>query len=307
LNKAVQSGEAVNGVAFLKRWMMVSARDEVMLWTLPADGSTEVKGASFPLGSHGVIAGLSGYFFAPLGRSGLMICRPQEGEVQSVDINEPVSDDTYFYRVTSFNNAAGQEVIACATRRGGVGVMEFRGADHKHALTTATFAGLDVVDLCTIRTDAGSTALAAVGRDGALVLFRDALHDRHPVTIRYEAIEGTVYRLLSAHGYLFVLTSKAMYVIADLVSSVGGRVAFNRETPVLALPMEAVDANLVGDRWVFIVMPDRVLRLDVELLSQAPKADGPESQVRSMRPDWLHPDWQQREIEQKTLSVAASG
>jgi hypothetical protein len=307
INNAIRTNEAVNGVAFFEHWIMVSSRNQVVLWTLPTDGSETLTGTPFPIGSHGVVASSSGHFVAPLGRSGLLFCRPRDGNEQSVDIRASCSNELNHYRVISVQAESGQEFIVCVLRRNGIGVMEFKGPDQRNAMTTATFGDLDVVDVCKTGSEAGSTAYAAVGRDGTLILFPDVRFDREPITVKYKVIEGTVYRLLYARGYLFVLTSKALYAIANLVDDANGVATGSPVTPILTLPMEAVDANIVGEKRLCIVLPDKVVRLDIEQLSLVATETVTDRRTGSMKPDWLRSELQHRSIEESALSVSAPG
>jgi hypothetical protein len=74
---------------------------------------------------------------------------------------------------------------------------------------------------------------------------------------------------------------------------------------VLPLPMEAVDAYLGGERWVWIVMPNGVLRLDVELLAQMTAAKCAQSEFTNLSPTSMTPDWQKQEVEQDSRPVLA--
>jgi hypothetical protein len=266
--KANYSGEALNGVAFLDRRIAVSTRNEVLIVHLGSGHPAGTPHALIPFGAHDVIAGVSGHFFAPLGRRGILSCLPDSGPVQEVTIVSGPAGEMYFYRVISLRAAGGEEVLACATRRGGVASMEFRPEEQKHTLGTLTFGGLDVVDICPLVPGEASTAAAALGRDGTVILFRDALHERTPLTVKYPSVKGVAYRLLSAGGNLFLLTSEGLHVITALVDRFLNRAQPAPVTPVLVIPMQAVDANAVGDRWVLIVMADGVLRFDVGLLEE---------------------------------------
>jgi hypothetical protein len=119
------SGEAINGVAFLQRWMGVSTRAEVMLWTPPRVSGESSRGARIPAGAHDIIAGQSGYFFAPLGQNGFLFCRPSDGREQVVTVSSGQTEDVYFYRLISLQSSSGEEIVAAATRRGGVAALEF--------------------------------------------------------------------------------------------------------------------------------------------------------------------------------------
>lgn len=290
------SSEAVNGVASIQRWVCVSTRSEVMIWTPALVRGERNKAALIPYGAHDVIAGAGGYFLAPLGRNGLLSCRPKDGPEQSVTISNSSTEEVYFYRVISLKDATGSEVVACATRIGGVAAMQFRGEGGQHDISTLNFKGLDVVDLCPLNYGAEVLGAVALGRDGTLILFRDVLHQPNPMTTRYETIRGTAYRVLSAGGYLFVLTTKGLYVIAGLVQRVFAGDTSNAVTPVLYLPMDAVDANLIGSEWVLIVTPDGLLRLDVALLDQHTPNNLVQGERQELRPNWISPDWTQREV-----------
>lgn len=303
--QAAPSGEAINGLAFYQRWMCVSTRNEVVLWTLPALPGENLKGATIASGAHGVIVGLSGYFLAPVGRSGLLSCQPRDGREQIVNVASSATGKAYFYRLISLQSADGSEIVACAARRGGVVAMEFKGENQRHTLSTLTFNGLDVVDLCPLGMANAPEGAAAVGREGTIVLFRDVLRDSSPVTVNYEFIKGTAYRILSTHGFLFLLTSERMYVVAGLIERFLRGDSDNSITPVLPLPMEAVDANLGSDNWVWIVMPEGVLRLDVELLTQMIATKYAQSEFTNLSPKSMILDWHKQEVEQDSRPVLA--
>jgi hypothetical protein len=197
----------------------------------------------------------------------------------------------------------GQEIVASAVRCGGVAAMVFRGEDEKHILSTFTFNGLDVVDLCSLGKETAPEAAAALGRDGTLVLFRDVLRDRQPGTVKYQSVKGTAYRLLSARGYLFLLTSEALYVIAGLVDRFL-TAAEDTVTPVLVIPMEAVDAGLGGDRWLWIVVPDGVLRLDIELLDHLSPTGVERRELKDELPMIITPEWREQQVEQSSRALA---
>jgi hypothetical protein len=302
---AVPSQEALNGVAFLDRRMSVSTRQEIMLWTPPRKPGDTSMGASLPMGSHGVIAGHGGTFLAPLGRSGLLSCRPGEGREQTVTVSSGASDETYFYRLISVRRADGQEIVACAARQGGVAAMEFRGEDQTHRLSTFSFDGLDVVDLCPLGTETGAGAVA-VGKDGTLILFRDVLRDSRPATVKYDSVKGVAYRLVRAGSYLFLLTSERLYVIAGLIDRFLQGAAGNPLTPVLAVPMEGVDLGQGSDQWVWIVMPEEVLRFDVRKLEQITPDDLAHGELREQIPTALTPEWHERRVEQSAKLVTTA-
>lgn len=302
--KASTSEEAINGIAFIKPWMSVSTRSEVMLWTLAGEQNPEVMGVKFPFGAHGVIAGTGKYFFAPLGHSGMAFYRPTDGPHQAVTISSGTKERVNIYRLASLQSDSGQEIVVCALRQGGVGVIRFKGEDRTHTLGAITFSGLDVVDVCPLVPGGMSTAAAALGADCTVILFRDALTDRKPLTLRYQAIKGNAYRVLSARGHLFILTSAGLYVLAGLVHRFSQEVIGDHVTPVLEVAMEAVDANLGPSQWVLIVIPDGVLRFDVELLETNTPQYLAHGEIQEFHTTSLTPDWSWREVEQGAMALS---
>jgi hypothetical protein len=139
--------------------------------------------------------------------------------------------------------------------------------------------------------------LHGLGRDGTLILFADALHDRRPGAVVFPGIEGTAYRILSQRGHLFLFTSKAMFIIAELATRFlhGGK---DEPAWVMEFPMDVVDANLVGDRWLLVVGTDGVLKLDLTMLDLAAHRPASNGKIRKVSANRLSPVWQEHEIEQ---------
>src|SRR5207253_2192556 len=136
--------------------------NEVGLLNFPARKGEKTTLAETPYGAHGVIAGAGGYFFAPLGLTGFAFFKPSAGEQQVVTISGGTEGKTYCYRVISLKVPNGSEMLAFANRRDGVGTTTFRDEGTGHKLSTLTFPGLDVVDLCPLNPGATSTAIAAL-------------------------------------------------------------------------------------------------------------------------------------------------
>jgi len=123
------SQEAVNGVAGLGTSLAVSTRKEITIWTFPQNLGEKTLVAQFQSGAHGVILSATGYFVAPLGRTGIMAARApfQQGDaVRSVTVIRGDIPGLYIYKVISLEGDQGREVLVCAARRGGVGATEFQ-------------------------------------------------------------------------------------------------------------------------------------------------------------------------------------
>ena len=262
----VAAGEPVNGIAFMQKWMSVSTEKMVLLWTLPSGTGLAPFEARIPVGAQGIVAGQSGYFFAPLGRAGVLWYRPDEGVEQTATVNEGTGEVPDLHRLITLRADGDREPLVFAARRDGVVVTKPDTEPERLNMSAIAFGGLDVVDVCPLPGTA--RGVVAVGIDGTIILFKDVFHDKQPGTIRYEAIRGIVRRILSAGKYLFLLTSEALYVIVGLVEHFLAGSEENPFTPILVVPMQGSDANVVGDRWILIVTRGGVLRLDIELLKQ---------------------------------------
>jgi hypothetical protein len=308
------SGEAINGVASWQNWLAISTRAEVNFVAITGIDSRQ----TFPGGAHGVIATPSGHFVAPLGRNGLMSLKPENSGKLTITISSGTEEEySNLYRVICLPSG-GREVLACAMRRGGIGVTELGGDDTKHSMNTITFDGLDVVDVCAIGQDNDSLAVAALGKNGTLVLFRDVVNDKSPITMKYDHIKGTAYRLLSCRGHLFMLTSKGLHFFARLAERfLAGQSIGDTNTPVLFMPMEAVDANLYLDRWLLVVIVDEARRFDVGMLHDnipdpASLQKPLKGRVANVEPAWeeqpprrMNPDWKRRGFKQRSNAALA--
>jgi len=81
----------------------------------------------------------------------MMSVKPAVGGQTPVTFTRSGKEGFIFYRVVSLPSSGGQTWLACAGRAGGVGVSEFWGEkEGEHKLSTVTFDGLDVVDVCPI-------------------------------------------------------------------------------------------------------------------------------------------------------------
>lgn len=299
------SQEAINGVACVGTWVVVTTRQEVNFWPLPGTDGGHSLGFAFPFGAHDITTTPSGYFIAPLGRTGIMAVKPPfvfESPVTVYSFDEP---SFYAYRTIALRSQTGAEVLACACRLGGIAAGEFSGDQKKIPMTTATFKGLDVVDICPLNPGSDSLAVAALGRDGSLVLFQDVLHDKNPMTLKFQSVTGVAYRVLCCRGDIYLLTGKGLFVLGKLASRfLSQELVQGVVTPILPLAMEAVDMSLVAQRWLLVVMTDQVRKFDVDSIHQSVPALPGNGEFQEYQPTILSPDWNWTDIEQTTTQIA---
>jgi hypothetical protein len=301
------SGEAINGVARVGTWVGVSTREEMNFWPLEGLPGGHDKGVVAPYGAHNITSSSQGYFVAPLGKNGIMVMQPPSDRSARVKAFSSDEAGLYAYRIAVLpQSPAGTEVIACACRRGGVVVGEFAAGRQTLNLKRAALPGFDAVDVCALDHGTESRAIAALGRDGTLALFRGGLDNNKPVTLRFQSVQGVAYRILSSHGDIYVLTSKGLFVLGELA----GRFLRNEltsevNTPVRMSLLEAVDANLVDNRWLVVVMLDMVAKFDLEMIHQQvldhlDDAEIQESHTMDGAVEW---EWQGVDTNQKQLAL----
>jgi hypothetical protein len=307
--KGSDSGEAINGVAYSGGWIAVSTRAGIMMGAFPQNGKNQRGHIRFPWGAHGVAASPGGNFVAPLGRAGVMFVKAGSGVGDPVSSLTSDKEGMYFYRVVALRGRDGSDLLACACRQGGISTTEVGWGQETYNMRVSATKGLDVVDVCAVASDADSPAVAALGRDGTLILVRDALRDRNPAAIKFNTIRGTAFRLLSGGGHLFVLTSRGLYVLTKLAERlVAGIPPGEFTTQIVVVPLETVDASLVDDRWLLVITPDEVLKLDVGVIGQRALGDPDwdEGDVEEELSTTATPDWEIREISQTSRQLAAT-
>jgi hypothetical protein len=240
-----------------------------------------------------------------------MILKADSKEGDFVGVMTAERDNMYFYRALAQLGRDGKDLLICAARHAGIGIAEMRCGDESYTMRTATLPGLDAIDVCFVGGEPESQALAAVGRDGTLILVRDVLHTKEPLTMKFNAVEGKAFRLLSARGHLFLLTSSAFYGFMNLGKRLlEGLPEGKFTTQILAIPLEAVDASFVGDRWLPVVMPNEVLRFDLDLIeANTPTRNGDETRHAAFETVdvtgvTIEPSWESNDIRARSQEWA---
>jgi hypothetical protein len=281
------SNEAINGLAFHNGTIAFSTRCEVVLVSSPP-GTAKGLRSVFPAGAHGVIATPSGYFVAPLGRSGVMVVKPSVEEDQPLTIRKASHKPMNFYKVVHISYAGG-EVLAFAARSDGIVAMPFLSQGNEF-ISSWNYPGLDVVDVCSLGDNLDQPAIAAISRDGTIILSRDALHDPAPRTIKFQEVKGVAYRVLNFYGNLLLLTSKALYLLPALGQRfLDGQSLALECIPVNGVPPDVVDANIVDGRSLLVVVPSGVILSDLDLLTGAEPSRGENDETRPIE---MFPQWQ---------------
>ena len=87
----------------------------------------------------------------------------------------------------------------------------------------------------------------------------------------------------------------------------GERVEYGHgNTSRASLPMEAVDANVVGDRWLLVTIAGEVLKFDVDLIDRSAPGDSRNGEIREVIAEKLTPDWQVHSVQQRSRQLAGA-
>jgi hypothetical protein len=262
------SHEAINGIAAAGQTMAISSRSDVAFLNFPRDGRPGVFQRSvFHGGAHGVVSTESGSFAAPLGLKGLLLFKPNPTRRSKVTVLRPGINDFYCYKVASLGSVDGADVLACAARRGGFAVIAVASDRSIRTAKRINPTDTDFIDTCHLGSSSHPLAAAALVVDRSIYLTSNALNGR-PLIVRFDAIEGRAYRILSADGHIFMLTSKGLYALVGLASR------FLRGEPMdstLArwMQFEAIDVSLTSGRQLLVVTPEGVCRIDVDSFAKS--------------------------------------
>ena len=272
LGQASASGEAINGVAFLQNWLAVTTRKDISFIAPMLLDRQHLQALVISGGAPDVVvAPSSGYFVIPQGRAGVMFVKPGMTEEEPVTISKGEKHGLNYCRVVALKGEKENDLIVCAGRRGGLGFADFQEGIQGHLLHIVKFDQLDIVDVCSIRTREQPLAVAAVGRDGSLILFRDIRTDKKPIALKFHGVKGTVYRVLSAGGNIYLLTSNGLFALFQLADKFHqGLSPVEHPTHVLRIPIEAADANMVEQKWLLATGVDDLFKFDVHKMPRSP-------------------------------------
>jgi hypothetical protein len=97
-----------------------------------------------------------------------------------------------------------------------------------------------------------------------------------------------------------------LYILGELASRFLGKELVNGiSTPVLPLPMEAIDMNLAANRWLLVVMANEVRKFDVDLIHQSIPNQLRHGEFQEFQEATLNPDWECFDIEQTAKEISS--
>lgn len=280
-----EHSEAVNGVAFSGSLIAVSSRSELVFWDVSQWPGAQARPAPLYCGSHDVISTGSSYFVAPLGPNGVMMVRAIAEQGQPIKRIRSRDELLDFYKVLCLDTTDG-EVLVCAVRKTGIATIEWLDGAIPPLLNLVVPHELDVIDVCSLATTEAPRAIAGLCRDGTMLFFNDILDGASGVARRSDELRGTAYRILSAENLVIILTSRGLYVLPRIaLQAPQDKSAGIPPISGIVDQLDAIDLNLVGDRWLLAAMPECVRRYDVNsFLAQARLGQTQGDSVRETAP-----------------------
>ena len=260
-----ENPEAVNEIAiFGENQIAVSTRDEVTLLTTTIPLSADAQRVVFHCGAQGVIATSDGRFVAPLGTTGFMTAKPDGDAEQRIIVSCVPHRVFNYYQAIELPSSDRRVAVAFAVRHGGIAAVEGSEAEGWGQIRSFASLGLDVVDVCSLGNEVDRAAVAGIAKDGTLVFIRNVFGEQLPVSLKLDGIHGVAYRIFCLAGSVVILTNVAVYFLEGLARRfLAGESVEHLPSRAASIGIEAVDANICGDRWFFVVLPDRVLRFDL--------------------------------------------
>jgi hypothetical protein len=284
-----QSREAINGVAGFEGYFAASTRQEIAILEGLAQSDEQPVLRTIHCGAHGILAASCREFLAPLGHEGIMSIRPIEGAEPARQVYSVTDTSLNVYQLYEIPPLGRQQLFVAACRSQGVGLIDYSPETRALGFSAGNLANTDVLDVVPVGTSEYPHAIAALGLAGEVILCRDIVKQEAPILLKYSAqFAGRTYRILSACGHLIVLTSKAIYVLGNLAGRLTQPSFDESDSPIMTLPMEAIDANICGNRWLLTVMHDYVGRYDVQQIHDliADFASTPLPRTRLKKGDW---------------------
>jgi hypothetical protein len=276
--------EPVTGVAFWNNYRGVSTPNEIVIQYHNQDQIVGKK-ARIEVGAHGILATASGRFLAPIGIGGLLEIKPVVNVHAFPNLHAPKGRVLNFYSAVMLPGGVS-ETIACSTRRDGITLVSLPQEGSGGRVRVIPCEGVDVVDVCTLGYPDWPGAVAAIGLDCSVFLMKNAREEVGPLALRFVGMRGNAYRILSARGSLFVLTSEFLYVLTELAHRFvhGNHLEIGGATPVRAIPLRAVDMFLAYDQWLLIILPEYVVSVDIQsFLGESPQGSFINGQVQTVR------------------------
>jgi hypothetical protein len=308
--KASPSAQPINGLAWSRNFLVATSRQEIRVtgpWCNEGPASPSLV---MDIGAFGVNVTPNGHFVLPLGRGGFLRIDIDNPLTEPAVLGPTNGDEMNLYAVAAFTDAEGADVLAFAARRGGLACATFGEPTSRLTLRTMAVDGLDIVDIASLATARLPRAALAASKDGSLLFFDDINSTQKCRRLKFKTIAGSLYRVLVANEDVYLLTSKALYLVPDLARTFregnrNGTIDFS----ILVIPIQASDCTMVAENWLLAVGHHEVFRFNLPLLRSSPKHGQTSTTISDFRreaPVESETDVTWRESEMQSHHFAAS-
>jgi hypothetical protein len=286
------SKSAINGIDGIHKYLAVTTPQEITVVGFPDEPEGRTRLSVIEQGAHSVTSCSSAYFLAPLGHHGIGVLTP--GREQKTDFHLfKFVGDVSCYRIVEMPAHGNRNRFVVACRTHGVGFLDCNIDTTKPALRVGSISNADVIDVVAVTAPDHPHAFAAVGSNGELLLCRDAINQAPPITLHYEHLAGTVYRIFATNGHLILLTGKAFYVLADLGRRLAQPVYDQSNSPIMTVPVDSIDGFVYEDRWLMILTPSGIRKYDLKSISDkiamfAAASSKPQRKMTQKKPSRQH-------------------
>jgi hypothetical protein len=282
--KCIESERSINQVAFSEsngcRYIAICTASDIAIHRFTEGGELLVSKV-YDRGGHGIYSTHSGSFLVPMGLSGLAIFTPRpDGEIDEF-VFSARNARKYFYVMSliAFAND-GQELWACAGRAGGLMALML---DSKSKLSISrslqsAIKPKDYVYSWSIGNMEMPRAAVSLSRDGEVDFFVDLMKDRMPLTWHFSDTQVVAYSMAAVGGHLVIATSKGIYTCVDIVNRfLRGELKVGVESITMRhLPVEIIDFAILYQKWVMVLLHDKVLRFDINDMLALSRFEAPE-------------------------------
>jgi len=269
--KSIESERCINRVAFSEsngcRYIAICTASDIAIHRF-TEGGTLLTSKVYDRGGHGIYSTRGGSFLAPMGLVGLAVFTPRpDGEIGEYVLSVR-NARKYFYVMSHIASADdGQDLWACAGRAGGLIALTL-DKNSRPSISRSLQSAIkpkDYVYSCSIGNMNMPRAAASLSRDGEVDFFVDLMEERMPLTWHFGDTQGVAYSMAAVDGHLFIATSKGIYTCVDIVSRfLRGELKVGVEAvTVRHLPVEIIDFAILYERWMMVLLHDKVLTFDI--------------------------------------------
>ena len=295
--------EAINSIAFSfdenALHLAATTRTDIILNSFSINEPRRaIWNAGF--GAHGITCTKANWFIAPAGPSGVVAVKPGSDGVDD-RIFPPIEHAKYFYDYTTLgiDPTSGLEVSVFACRNDGLAFFFVEPNAVLQPIRVSKVGNriIDFVSVSSIGNSVDPLAWMGLGKGKTLHFMRNPLNREVIDTFELSFIPGTPYKVVRYGPHAFLLTSKGVCIVLDVVRQYHHGEFKSGKRPVRFIETEAIDINIAFDKWLLVVQPTGIISMD--LAKVLPAVEIPEAIKARMRMNL----WSLREPDEERIQI----